>query len=117
MARYLKKCPISNERLSLTTQGKDTTVHLKSYDNDGVEQVRSFSLLEFLAALQCHLPSRWEQTTRFFGVYSCRSRGIEKKKAQALAANDDECSITAGYLPEPQGRTNALLGRQHKAHL
>lgn len=108
VARYLKKCPISNERLSLTTQGKDTTVHLKSYDNDGVEQVRSFSLLEFLAALQCHLPSRWEQTTRFFGVYSCRSRGIEKKKAQALAANDDACSITAHYLPEPQGRPSPL---------
>ena len=109
VARYLKKCPVSNERLSLSTQGNDTTVHLRYQDKDGVEQVRSFSLLEFLAVLQSHLPSRWEQTTRFFGVYSCRFRGIERQKARAAAAaNDDSLALTTNYLSEPHSRPSPL---------
>ena len=100
VARYLKKCPISNQRLSLTTHGKDTTVHLCASNKDNPVQERTFSLLEFLAALQCHLPSRWEQTTRFFGVYSCRCRGDEKSLAKAqLASADDAQAITSSYLP------------------
>ena len=80
VARYLKKCPISNERLSVTTRAGDTTVHLQGSNSDAPTE-RTFALLEFLATLQCHLPSRWEQTSGFYGIYSCRSRSIEKLKA------------------------------------
>lgn len=109
VARYLKKCPISNERLSVTVQGKDTTVMLRASKEAAPIAEKSFSLLEFLAALQCHLPSRWEQTTRFFGIYSSRTRGEEKARREAVAAvsNDGSIWINSSYLPEPRGRPSA----------
>jgi hypothetical protein len=91
VARYLKKCPISNERLSLTTRNGETVVTLTA-ERDGKISQRTFSVLEFLAELQQHLPDTWEQTSRFYGIYSSRSRGAEKEKPQP---------ITTPYLPDP----------------
>ena len=59
LARYLKKCPVSNERLS--THNGDTTVTLSTV-RDGTPSARTFSVLEFLAELQMHLPHTFEQT-------------------------------------------------------
>ena len=39
VARYLKKCAISNERLSVTIQGKDTVVHLATAGVPGAPAV------------------------------------------------------------------------------
>ena len=93
VGRYLKKSPISNQRLSVSTANGDTTVTISSCQNGIVTATRSFTILEFLAELQCLLPSRWEQTTRFFGVYSSRSRGDEKEKK-------DETLATTDHLPD-----------------
>ena len=109
VARYLKKCPVSNERLTLATNGKDTTVHLRASDPNKPATDRTFLILEFLALLQCHIPSRWEQTTRFFGVYSCRSRGVEKVLAEAERVGDDNVlSITNNFLPDSSARPSPL---------
>jgi hypothetical protein len=109
VGRYLKKCPISNERLSVSVHGKDTVVHLAASKQDRLDAELAIPLLEFLALLQCHIPSRWEQTTRFFGVYSCRARGMEKARAEAERAGDDESlAITSNYLPESGRRPSPL---------
>jgi hypothetical protein len=109
VARYLKKCPISNERLSLSTQGGETTVSLRA-GRDGKTSVRTFSVLEFLAELPQHLPDVWEQTSRFFGIYSFRSRGAEKEKPHPF---------TAPYLPDPSTKPSqkwaALMSHLRKA--
>ena len=105
VARYLKKPPLSNERISFTTLGNDTIVHLTASNEDNTKQELNLSLLEFLALLQCHIPSRWEQTTRFFGIYSCRFRGEEKKLAKTKAAPDSgEAPLTTSYLPPPNSK-------------
>ena len=105
VARYLKKCPISNERLCLTTQNGDTVVTLTAVRN-GKTNLRTFSVLEFLAELQQHLPDTFEQTSRFFGIYSSRSRGAEKEKS---------APISAPYLPDasakPSPKWAALMKR------
>jgi hypothetical protein len=68
-ARYLKKCPVSNERLAIIENNGDTTIEYYAYKN-GTKTVRKFTPLEFLADLQQHIPDTWEQTTRFLGAYS-----------------------------------------------
>ena len=80
VARYLKKCPVSNERISLASCQGDTAVTLRT-KRDGKLSVRSFTALEFLAELQQHLPDLWEQTSRAYGIYSSRSRGAAKEEA------------------------------------
>ncbi len=51
VARYLKKSPISNKRLSLSNHNAETTVHLHAV-RDGKTTERTFSVLEFPAELQ-----------------------------------------------------------------
>jgi hypothetical protein len=48
-----------------------------------------------------HIPDTFEQMTRFFGAYSCRSRGVAKEQASE--------SITA--LPESEDRPSASWAR------
>lgn len=78
VSQYLKKPPLSLRRLELLEDGTEPVVrYYKTYDNP--EIYRDFSPLEFLAELQQHIPDTWEQTTRYYGAYSCRTRGIMKR--------------------------------------
>lgn len=58
--------------------------------------------LEFLAELSSHVPKVFEQTTRFFGKYSCRSRGLArvKKEASKLIEVNELLEVTADELNE-----------------
>ena len=95
-ARYLKKCPVSNERLAIVESNGDTVIEYAAY-KDGVKTARKFTPLSFLAELQQHIPNTWEQNTRWFGAYSCRTRGA------ATAEN---------HSPTDQDNTLALIEEQ-----
>ena len=96
-ARYLKKCPVSNERLAIVESDGETAIEYASYKN-GVKSVRRFTPLQFLAELQQHIPDTWEQTTRFLGAYSCRSRGAAKARQESSA--EPEIDLEVDSLPE-----------------
>ena len=101
VARYLKKSPIALDRLSLDrislvepgnveptigSGGSLTYEHINSPTQeptivcsrklDDTEENRTFTPLEFLAEVTSHVPNKWEQTTRFFGVLAARSRKL-----------------------------------------
>lgn len=83
LARYLKKAPLALERLSIDESGAEPIVrYTKPLDdiepND--EMLKSFSPMEFLAELSCHIPRVFEQTTRYFGEYSPRARGAKRRE-------------------------------------
>ena len=48
-----------------------------------------FDALEFLALLSSHVPRPYESLTRYYGYYSCRSRG-ERKKLVATPVDQPE---------------------------
>jgi len=92
-ARYLKKCPLSNERLTIVeASSQDSYIEYASFKN-GTKNIRRFTPLDFLAEVSQHIPNIWEQTTRFFGAYSARSRGA----ARAIAETRE-----SGILPLPE---------------
>ena len=68
---------MSLERLSIDEAGAEPVVKYVSYKDDGVS-TRSFTPLQFLAELSQHIPLMWEQTSRYYGLYSARSRGAAK---------------------------------------
>ena len=78
LARYLKKAPVALERLSIDDSGAEPVV---SYRHGGGEdeRTRNFTPLEFLAELALHQPLVFEQTTRYYGVYSARTRGAKRR--------------------------------------
>jgi hypothetical protein len=94
LARYLKKAPLALERLSIDESGTEPVVRYTKPldDTEQDEMMRNLTPLEFLAELSCHIPRVFEQTTRYFGVYSPRTRGGKRREArfQKLLENNFE---------------------------
>lgn len=83
LARYLKKAPLILSQLAVDDSGNESVVHYSKHgvDSDSDEKnLRSFSPLEFMAELACHIPRVFEQTTRYFGAYSPRTRGAKQRE-------------------------------------
>lgn len=105
-ARYLKKCPLSNERLKIVElSGEDSYIEYASFKH-GEKSVRTFTPLQFLAEVSQHIPDLWEQTSRFLGAYSARTRGAAKEKKSS------ESAILP--LPEPLQKPSANWARLMK---
>ncbi len=77
LARYLKKSPVMNPRLEIIETDEEPIVRVHKLTDDG-SQTRDFDPLSFLAELAQHIPDMWEQTTRYVGVYSARTRGAKR---------------------------------------
>jgi len=77
VARYLKKSAVANSRLELIEAGGAATVRIHKNTSDGTA-FRDLDPLTFLAELAAHVPARREQTVRYMGKYSARSRGAER---------------------------------------
>ena len=95
LARYLKKAPLALERLSIDESGTEPIVRYTKPLDDAEpsdEMMRSCLPLEFLAELSCHIPRVFEQTTRFLGIYSPRTRGAKRREErfQKLLQNNFE---------------------------
>jgi hypothetical protein len=98
IARYIERGPVSLEKLSIT----DGIVAYKTKDN----KVHEFEPMEFLALLTSHLPSAYESITRYYGNYSCRTRGELAKKLRLsekakLGAAEDNLEPLPEPLPRP----------------
>lgn len=101
IGRYLKKSVVADSRLELIT--KPDNVIVRIHKNTVAQQAfRDLDPLTFLAELAAHVPARREQTVRYMGEYSARTRGA---KRLALA--------TPGPLQvsEPPGRPNPAWAR------
>ena len=77
LARYLKKSPVMNPRLEIMETDAEPIVRAQKFTDDS-SQKRDFEPLVFLAELSQHIPDMWEQTTRYVGVYSARTRGANR---------------------------------------
>lgn len=73
LSRYLKKGSVFGNRLEFIEDSQ--TVRYSKFSDDGA---REFDPLSFLAELSQHIPDKWEQTTRYFGLYSARARGAKR---------------------------------------
>ena len=102
LGRYLKKSPVTLPNLELLESPTKTMVRVNGVTHDGELQSRDLEPLEFLAEVSQHIPDLWEQTTRYYGVYSARNRGAKRL-----------CYDFAGPLPlsEPVARPSPEWAR------
>ena len=106
VARYLLKCPVSLKRMQLIEEPLGTTVRYLREADDG-NDFCDFSPLAFLAELQQHIPNTWEQLIHFYGLYSARTRGVQREQQARLSAADK-----AGDKQEsPQEKPKEKFGR------
>ena len=98
VARYIERGPISLEKLAL----HEDVVTYTSKDGS----VNEFDLLEFLALMSSHIAKPYESLTRYYGFWSCRSRGERRKLELPAAAVTLEPEI-----PEPKSKPSSEWAR------
>lgn len=83
LARYLKKSPVILPRLEKIEKKQETYIRVnKAADSPAqIAAYKDYTALDFLATLSQHIPDLWEQTTRYYGVYSARHRGAKRLAA------------------------------------
>jgi hypothetical protein len=93
LSQYLTKCPVMLTRISIERQEDKDVVR---YSSD--KGIREFTPLDFLAELSAHIPNLFEQTVRFYGAYSPRSRG---KRSALNAASSPQVQTPLPASTEP----------------
>jgi hypothetical protein len=91
LARYIVRAPISQERMKyLPNTNSNNGTGTVIYEGKTTGKLESFSALDFLARLVTHIPNKYEQTVRYYGFYSNKSRGV---RAKALASAIEEAAV------------------------
>jgi hypothetical protein len=90
ISRYLAKCPVALNRIEIIENTLAPTI--RYYKNSDKQDFVEMSPLEFLAKLSVHIPRVHERTSRFFGLYSYRTRGVKNREERfkALIQNNFE---------------------------
>jgi hypothetical protein len=79
LGRYLKKSAVSLARLELDETGLEPVVRLVKHCDDG-DKTRELSPLEFLAELSTQVADVSEQSSRYYGIFSARTRGAQRER-------------------------------------
>jgi hypothetical protein len=80
LARYIVRACFSQQRMVYIPVEKsaDGVAKVIYASKDGRVK-KTFDALDWLALLVTHIPARYEQTVRYYGYYSNKSRGLRKK--------------------------------------
>jgi len=109
LARYCARNPVALERL--TYDRAATTVTYRSDKSEGpTAGTETADPLEFLARVLTHIPDKGQVTTRYYGWYANRPRGM-RRRAQPAAADAPVPIMTAPRVAptEATRRWAALL--------
>ena len=111
LARYCGRNPVALERL--TYDRAATTVTYRSDKSEGpTAGTETADPLEFLARVLTHIPDKGHVTTRYYGWYANRPRGI-RRQAEPAAADAPAPIVPAPRLaPTEATRRWAALLRQ-----
>lgn len=90
ISRYLAKCPVALNRIEIIENTLAPTI--RYYKDCDKQEFVDMSPMEFLAKLSVHIPKVHERTSRFFGLYSYRTRGVKNReeKFKAMIQNNFE---------------------------
>lgn len=80
LARYIIRACFSQERMVYIPEqdSHDGTAKVV-YTSKDHKSRKTFNAMDWLARLVTHIPGRYEQTVRYYGWYSNKSRGMRKK--------------------------------------
>jgi len=103
LARYIGRACFSQQRLVYIPVEKSADGVAKViYTSKDGRVKKAFDALDWLALLVTHIPARYEQTVRYYGFYSNKSRGLRKK----TAADEQLSSIIPAEMSSKAFRRN-----------
>jgi hypothetical protein len=78
VSRYMSRATISARRVDFDLGDQTVTVFEKQ--EQPFSKTASYSILDFLGLLACHIPSIYVSLVYYYGIYSSSYRGEEEKK-------------------------------------
>ena len=87
ISEYVNKAQIKNSKIEVSQDDSlfhDDVVRCHKDENT----YRDYTPLDYLAHLSTHIPNRWEQTVRYIGHYSARTRGKRRKELEEKQPQD-----------------------------
>ena len=83
LARYIIRACFSQERMVyISAENSHDGTAKVIYTSKDRKSRKTFNSMDWLARLVTHIPGRYEQTVRYYGWYSNKSRGMRKKTDQ-----------------------------------
>jgi len=95
LARYCARNPVALERLMYDRTAKAVTYRSDKFEGP-TAGTETADPLEFLARVLVHIPDKGHVTTRYYGWYANRPRGMRGKAATAAAA------VPPAIVPAPR---------------
>jgi hypothetical protein len=103
LARYIIRACFSQERMIYVPAEESTDGIAKVvYTSKDRKSRKVFTALDWLARLVTHIPGRYEQTVRYYGHYSNKSRGLRKK----AGLDDTIPAVMPGEMSSKEFRQN-----------
>jgi len=111
LARYCARNPVALERLTYDRVPKVVTY--RSDKSEGpTAGTEAADPLEFLARVLTHIPNKGQVTTRYYGWYANRPRGMRRRAAPATADAPVPMVVAPKLAPTEATRRWAALLRQ-----
>ena len=111
LARYCARNPVALERLTYDRTAKAVTY--RSDQSEGpTAGTETADPLEFLARALCHIPDKGHVTTRYYGWYANRPRGMRQKAAPTGADGPPAIVPARPLAPTEASRRWATLLQQ-----
>ena len=88
MLRYVSKSFYSMERV-VYNDGASKVLYKGEYQPNLKRNFEYFSFTDFIAAVTSHIPERYQKYILYYGVYSNKSRGMQKKAGAEKNIIDD----------------------------
>jgi len=111
LARYCARNPVALERLTYDRAAKAVTY--RSDKSEGpTAGTETADPLEFLARVLVHIPDKGQVTTRYYGWYANRPRGLRRQAEPAGAETSVPMVVVPRLAPTEATRRWAALLRQ-----
>jgi len=106
LARYIMRACFSRERMVyIPAEASDDITAKVVYTSKDRESRKTFNALDWPARLVTHITGRYEQTVRYYGYYSNKSRGMRKK-----AVTDDNIpAVMPSEMSSKESRSGAIF--------
>lgn len=103
LARYIIRACFSQERMVyIPAKVSDDNTAKVVYTSKDRKSRKTFNALDWLARLVTHIPGRYEQTIRYYGYYSNKSRGMRRK----AEADDSIPAVIPNGMSSKESRQN-----------
>ena len=87
ISEYVNKAQVKNSKTEIVQDGslfRDEVVRCHKDETT----YKDYTPLDYLAHLSTHIPDKWEQTVRYIGHYSARTRGKRRKELEEEQTED-----------------------------